>query len=131
MLTSAIVTSENANVLMLESDMVMRQSQRLTRLKNMTDTYMQQLGTHRVISILAAVLIFLLLLMIVGIYYHFLQTARLNDERNKMEREKLDFYTQVSHELRTPLTLIQGPLEELTETEEGKKASPETETPTN
>ena len=125
-LTSAIVTSENANVLMLESDMVVRQSQRLTRLKNMTDTYMQQLGTHRVISILAAVLIFLLLLMIVGIYYHFLQTARLNDERNKMEREKLDFYTQVSHELRTPLTLIQGPLEELTETEEGKKASPET-----
>ena len=125
-LTSAIVTSENANVLMLESDMVVRQSQRLTRLKNMTDTYMQKLDTHRVISILAAVLIFLLLLMIVGIYYHYLQTARLNDERNKMEREKLDFYTQVSHELRTPLTLIQGPLEELTETEEGKKASPET-----
>ena len=125
-LTSAIVTSENANVLMLESDMVVRQSQRLTRLKNMTDTYMQKLDTHRVISILAAVLIFLLLLMIVGIYYHYLQTARLNDERNKMEREKLDFYTQVSHELRTPLTLIQGPLEELTETEEGKKASRET-----
>ena len=126
MLTSAIVTSENANVLMLESDMVSRQSQRLSRLKDMTDTYMQQLGTHRVISILAGVLIFLLLLMIIGIYYHFLQTARLNDERNRMEREKLDFYTQVSHELRTPLTLIQAPLEELTETEEGKKASPET-----
>ena len=125
-LTSAIVTSENANVLMLESDMVSRQSQRLSRLKDMTDTYMQQLGTHRVISILAGVLIFLLLLMIIGIYYHFLQTARLNDERNRMEREKLDFYTQVSHELRTPLTLIQAPLEELTETEEGKKASPET-----
>ena len=125
-LTSAIVTSENANVLMLESDMVLRQSQRLTRLKDMTDTYMQQLGTHRIISILAAILIFLLLLMIIGIYYHFLQNARLNDERNKMEREKLDFYTQVSHELRTPLTLIQAPLEELTETEEGKKASAET-----
>ena len=125
-LTSAIVTSENANVLILESDLVLRQSQRLSRLQNMTDTYMQQLGTHRVISILAGVLIFLLLLMVIGIYYHFLQTARLNDERNRMEREKLDFYTQVSHELRTPLTLIQAPLEELTETEEGKKASPET-----
>ena len=125
-LTSAIVTSENANVLILESDLVLRQSQRLSRLQDMTDTYMQQLGTHRVISILAGVLIFLLLLMVIGIYYHFLQTARLNDERNRMEREKLDFYTQVSHELRTPLTLIQAPLEELTETEEGKKASPET-----
>ena len=125
-LTSAIVTSENANVLMLESDMVMRQSQRLSRLKDMTDNYMQKLGTHRAISFLAGILIFLLLLMIIGIYYHFLQSARLNDERSRMEREKLDFYTQVSHELRTPLTLIQAPLEELTETEEGKKASPET-----
>ena len=33
MLTSAIVTSENANVLMLESDEIVRQSQRLTLLK--------------------------------------------------------------------------------------------------
>ena len=125
-LTSAIVTSENANVLILESDLVLRQSHRLSRRKYIADTYLPQLGAHRVISILAGVLIFLLLLMVIGIYYHFLQTARLNDERNRMEREKLDFYTQVSHELRTPLTLIQAPLEELTETEEGKKASPET-----
>jgi YesN/AraC family two-component response regulator len=43
-----------------------------------------------------------------------------------MEREQLDFYTQVSHELRTPLTLIQGPLEELAETQEAKQASSET-----
>jgi DNA-binding response OmpR family regulator len=64
--------------------------------------------------------------MIVGIYYHFLQQARITDERSRMEREKLDFYTQVSHELRTPLTLIQGPLEELTETNEAKNASTET-----
>lgn len=126
MLTSAIVTSENANVLMLEGDEVMRQAQRMTRLKEKADVYIQQLGTQKVISIMALILIFLLLLMIVGIYYYFLQRARLNEEINRMEREKLDFYTQVSHELRTPLTLIQGPLEELTETQEAKDASPET-----
>ena len=126
MLTSAIVTSENADVLMLESDEVMRQSQRMTRLKNKADEYIQQLGTQKTISIMAVILIFLLLTMIVGIYYYFLQHARISDERNKMEREKLDFYTQVSHELRTPLTLIQGPLEELTETKEAKNASSET-----
>ena len=40
---------------------------------------------------------------------YYLQRARIQDERTKMEREQLDFYTQVSHELRTPLTLIQGP----------------------
>ena len=126
MLTSAIVTSENANVLMLEGDEVMRQAQRMTRLKEKADVYIQQLGTQKIISIMALILIFLLLLMIVGIYYYFLQRARLNEEINRMEREKLDFYTQVSHELRTPLTLIQGPLEELTETQEAKDASPET-----
>ena len=126
MLTSAIVTSENANVLMLESDEVMRQSLRLTRLKEKTDTYIQKLSTQKIISLLAVILVFLLLLMIVGIYYHFLQQARITDERSRMEREKLDFYTQVSHELRTPLTLIQGPLEELTETNEAKNASTET-----
>ena len=126
MLTSAIVTSDNANVLMLESDEVMRQSLRLARLKEKTDAYIQKLSTQRIISFLAVILVFLLIIMIVGIYYHFLQQARIIDERNRMEREKLDFYTQVSHELRTPLTLIQGPLEELTETKEAKNASPET-----
>jgi ABC-type sugar transport system substrate-binding protein/AraC-like DNA-binding protein len=126
MLTSAIVTSENANVLMLESDEVMRQSLRLARLKEKTDAYIQKLSTQKIISYLAVILVILLLLMLVGIYYHFLQQARITDERNRMEREKLDFYTQVSHELRTPLTLIQGPLEELTETNEAKHASSET-----
>ena len=126
MLTSAIVTSENANVLMLESDEIVRQSQRLTLLKEKTDTYIQQLGTQRLISIMAAIMVILLLLSIVAIYYYFLQRARLIEERNKMEREQLDFYTQVSHELRTPLTLIQGPLEELAETQDAKQASSET-----
>ena len=126
MLTSAIVTSENANVLMLESDEIVRQSQRLTLLKEKADTYIQQLGTQRLISIMAAIMVILLLFTIVAIYYYFLQRARLIEERNKMEREQLDFYTQVSHELRTPLTLIQGPLEELAETQEAKQASSET-----
>jgi ABC-type sugar transport system substrate-binding protein/DNA-binding response OmpR family regulator len=126
MLTSALVTSENANVLMLESDEIVRQSQRLTLLKEKADTYIQQLGTQRLISIMAAIMVILLLFSIVAIYYYFLQRARLIEERNKMEREQLDFYTQVSHELRTPLTLIQGPLEELAETQEAKQASSET-----
>ena len=44
-----------------------------------------------------------------------------------MEREQLDFYTQVSHELRTPLTLIDGPLEQISQTKEAKEASAETQ----
>lgn len=126
MLTSALVTSDNANVLMLESDEIVRQSQRLALLQEKADTYIQQLGTQRLITIMSVIMVILLLFSIVAIYYYFLQRARLNEERNKMEREQLDFYTQVSHELRTPLTLIQGPLEELADTKEAENASPET-----
>lgn len=126
MLTSALVTSDNANVLMLESDEIVRQSQRLALLQEKADAYIQQLGTQRLITIMSVIMVILLLFSIVAIYYYFLQRARLNEERNKMEREQLDFYTQVSHELRTPLTLIQGPLEELADIKEAEKASPET-----
>ena len=126
MLTSAMVTSDNANVLMLESEEVVRQSQRIARLQEKTSDYIQKFGTQRVISIMAVIMIFLLLILIVGIYYYFLQKARISEERTKMEREQLEFYTQVSHELRTPLTLIQGPLEQITETREAKEASAET-----
>ena len=67
--------------------------------------------------------IFLLLALLVGIYMYYLQRARIQDERTKMEREQLDFYTQVSHELRTPLTLIQGPLDQLLRTNDFRDAS--------
>jgi YesN/AraC family two-component response regulator len=63
--------------------------------------------------------------LFVVIYRYQLQKARIADERNKMEREQLDFYTQVSHELRTPLTLIEGPLNQLVSTNDIQKASKE------
>ena len=125
MLTSALVTRDNANVLLLESDEVMRQTQRLERLNQQASGYLQQLANERVINILAVVLVILLLIMLVVIYIYFLQRARISEERNKMEREQLDFYTQVSHELRTPLTLIEGPLEQLAETNDIQNASAE------
>ena len=125
MLTSAIVTQENANVLLLESDEVARQSQYLARLHNQADGYLKQLSTQRTITFLAVALIILLLAVILSVYLYFLQKARLADERSQMEREQLDFYTQVSHELRTPLTLIEGPLAQLGETSDIREAGAE------
>lgn len=46
----------------------------------------------------------------------------MEEERGKMEREKLDFYTQAAHELRTPLTLIEGPLNEFASTDVVRQA---------
>ena len=65
MLTSAIVTRENAKVLLLESDEVMRQTQNLEKLQEKASGYLQQLATQRTITFLALILIALLVLSLV------------------------------------------------------------------
>ena len=122
-LMSALVTQDNARVLLMESEEIMRQSHNLEQLHEKASQYLDQLGNQRTLIFVALAAIFLLLALLVGIYMYYLQRARIQDERTKMEREQLDFYTQVSHELRTPLTLIQGPLDQLLRTNDFRTAS--------
>ena len=122
-LMSALVTQENARVLLMESEEIMRQSHSLEQLHEKASQYLNQLGNQRTLIFVALAAIFLLLALLVGIYMYYLQKARIQDERTKMEREQLDFYTQVSHELRTPLTLIEGPLDQLLRTNDFRNAS--------
>ena len=124
-LMAALVTKDNANVLLLQNEEMVRQGNNLDQLHQRSDAYLQQLGNQRIVLILATAFIFLLLVLIVFIYRYHLQKARIQEERTQMEREQLDFYTQVSHELRTPLTLIEGPLAQLSETKDMQKASAE------
>ena len=122
-LMSALVTQENARVLLMESEEIMRQSHNLEQLHEKASQYLDQLGNQRMLIFVALAAILLLLALLVGIYMYYLQRARIQDERMQMEREQLDFYTQVSHELRTPLTLIQGPLDQLLRTNDFRSAS--------
>ncbi len=122
-LMSALVTQENARVLLMESEEIMRQSHSLEQLHEKASQYLNQLGNQRTLIFVALAAIFLLLALLVGIYMYYLQKARIQDERMEMEREQLDFYTQVSHELRTPLTLIEGPLDQLLRTNDFRNAS--------
>ena len=122
-LMSALVTRDNARVLLMGSEEVMSQSQYIEKLHRTASGYMKQLANQRTLTFLALATIALLLLLLLGIYMYYLQKARIQDERTQMEREQLDFYTQVSHELRTPLTLIEGPLAQLAETPDIKNAS--------
>ena len=124
-LMASLVTKENANVLLLQNEEMVRQGNNLDQLHQRSDAYLQQLGNQRIVLILAAAFIFLLLILIVFIYRYHLQKARIQEERTQMEREQLDFYTQVSHELRTPLTLIEGPLSQLAETKDIQEAGAE------
>ncbi len=122
-LMSALVTQENARVLLMESEEIMRQSRNLEQLHEKASQYLDQLDSQRTLTFVALAAILLLLALLAGIYMYYLQRARIQDERTKMEREQLDFYTQVSHELRTPLTLIQGPLDQLLRTNDFRTAS--------
>lgn len=124
-LMSALVTQDNARVLLMESEEIMRQSRNLEQLHEKASQYLDQLDSQRTLTFVALAAILLLLALLAGIYMYYLQRARIQDERTKMEREQLDFYTQVSHELRTPLTLIQGPLDQLLRTNDFRGASDE------
>ena len=71
MLTSALVTPENAEVLFLESDEVMRQALNLEKLQIQSSGYLQQLATQRTITLMAFVLVALLVLAMVLFWlYH-------------------------------------------------------------
>ena len=71
MLTSALVTLENAEVLFLESDEVMRQAQNLEKLQKQASGYLRQLATQRTITLLSLILVALLILAMVLFWlYH-------------------------------------------------------------
>ena len=71
LLTSAIVTRDNAKVLELESNEVLRQATNLEALQEQASGYLQQLATQRTITLLALILLALLLLVMVLFYlYH-------------------------------------------------------------
>ena len=124
-LMASLVTRDNANVLLLQNEEMVRQGNNLDQLHQRSDAYLKQLGNQRIVLVLAIAFIFLLLVLMVIIYRYHLQKARIAEERTKMEREQLDFYTQVSHELRTPLTLIEGPLSQLAQTTDIQQAGAE------
>lgn len=82
MLTSALVTHDNATVLLLESDEVVRQAHNLNKLQKKAASYLEQLSTQRTISLLALVLLALLVLILVlFILYH---RSRVSAQRERI-----------------------------------------------
>lgn len=81
MLTSALVTRENANVLLLESDEVMRRAQQLEFLQEKASGYLQQLNAQRMAMLLAGIVIVLLLLAILLFYLYHRSKVNMQRER--------------------------------------------------
>ncbi len=125
-LMSALVTRDNANVLLMENEEIVRQSAYIDQLHNMANGYLKKLSNQRLLTLFAIGIVALLLVVLVIIYMYHLQRAKIAQEREQMAHAQLDFYTQVSHQLRTPLTLIEGPLDRLADTPDMRQASDET-----
>ena len=81
MMMSALVTKDNAKVLLMESQEIMRQSDYLDQLHSRADSYLQQLGTQRVVNALAIGVIALLVVVFILFYLYHLRKVSMQRER--------------------------------------------------
>lgn len=81
MLMSALVTQDNAKVLLMQSEEIMKQASRLDQLHEKANGYMQELGAQRVVSWLSLGFIFLLIGLFVLFYLYHLRKVALQRER--------------------------------------------------
>ena len=116
-LKAAIVTRDNANVMLMQAEEMMRQGKNIEQMHNRVADYMQKLAGQRMLTLLSLGIILLLALAAFLIWHDRRARIRINKEREQMARQQIDFYTQAAHQLRTPLTLITGPLKQLEQTE--------------
>jgi AraC-like DNA-binding protein len=80
-LMSALITRDNAKVLLMQNDAMERQANYLDRLHARADNYLHELDGQRVINWLALGIIILLLIVIVLFYLYYLRKITLQRER--------------------------------------------------
>ena len=78
---STLVTHDNANVLLMENEEIMRQSAYLDQLHEKADSYLHALGTQRIINWLAIGIIALLVVVFVLFYLYHRRKIALQRER--------------------------------------------------
>ena len=81
LMMSALVTRDNARVLLMQNEEIMQQSDYLDQLHSRADNYLEQLGTQRVVNWMAIGVIVLLLLTIVLFYLYYLKKIAIQRER--------------------------------------------------
>ena len=81
LMMSALVTSDNAKVLLMQSEELMRQADRLELLHHKADNYLHELDTQRVVNWLAIGIIVLLVVVFVLFYLYHLRKISMQRER--------------------------------------------------
>lgn len=128
-LSSALVSHDNARVLLMQNDETVRQQDHLTTLRSRVDQAASDFNTQRIYLLVLLVFVVLLIVACAFAIRAYVARTRINrqlhdsmskqkamtEEMERMTQTQLQFFTNVSHELRTPLTLIAGPAEQLLE----------------
>ena len=81
LLMSAFVTNNNAKVLLMQSEELMRQAHRLDQLHDKADNYLHKLDTQRVVNWMTIGIIALLIVVIVLFYLYHLRKISMQQER--------------------------------------------------
>jgi len=124
---SALVTRNNASVLLMQHEQIESSFAHLDELHDKTIETLENLNYQRSLLWWMIAGIALLILVIVISWYAYYNKVRLNEKLRAMnERQRnmthqmkemtemqSEFYTNVSHQLRTPLTLVASPVEQL------------------
>ena len=128
-LSSALVTRDNARVLLMQNDETVRQQDHLSTLRSRVDQAASDFNTQRIYLLVLLVFVVLLVVACAFAVRAYVAKTRINrqlhdsmrkqqtmtEEMERMTQTQLQFFTNVSHELRTPLTLIAGPADQLLE----------------
>lgn len=119
-LSSALVTPDNANMLLMQNDETVRQQDHLSALVNRVDRANSAFNTQRIYLLVLLIAVILLvttcafaIMAYVGktrynrqLRQSMEQQKKMTGEMERMTQNQLRFFTNVSHELRTPLTLM-------------------------
>lgn len=109
-LRAALVTRDNAGVMLMQAEEMARQNEYLDTLHGKIDTYLAQYNHQKVYLLLSIIIVILLIFFFTMAYRAMLMRRRMAEEA---ANAKLVFFTNMSHEFRTPLTLIADPVEQM------------------
>lgn len=114
-ISSVVVTPQNVNEIALNANAMKQQNDYLITIQNKLEDYLGLYHEQRALLIVSLLVALVLLVAVLLGWRAIVVTRRANRRMKELGDEQNHFYTNASHQLRTPLTLINGPLQQLSE----------------